>query len=87
MNMPMLSQMEENFGRLSLDEQLWLMERLVQRIKENTINQKSLYENDLKAMANDPEIQRELREIESEFAHAEADGDVREFLRRAGIEP
>jgi hypothetical protein len=74
MNMPVLSQMEENFGRLSLDEQLWLMERLVQRIKENTINQKSLYENDLKAMANDPQIQRDLRALEAEFAYAEADG-------------
>ncbi len=74
MNMPILSQMEERISRLSLDEQLWLMERLVQRIKENTVNYKSQLENDLFAMANDPEIQRELREIEKEFALAEADG-------------
>ena len=74
MNMPVLSQMEERISRLSLDEQLWLMERLVQRIKENTVNQKSQFENDLIAMANDPEIQSELREIEKEFAFAEADG-------------
>jgi hypothetical protein len=74
MNMPILTQMENNIGRLSLAEQLWLMERLVQRIKENTINEKSRFESDLVAMANDPQIQRELREIEEEFAFAESDG-------------
>jgi hypothetical protein len=74
MNMPILTEMEDNIRRLSLAEQLWLMERLVQRIKENTINEKSRFESDLIAMANDPQIQRELREIEEEFAFAEADG-------------
>ncbi len=74
MNMPILTEMENNIRRLSLAEQLWLMERLVQRIKENTINERSRFESDLIAMANDPQIQRELREIEEEFAFAEADG-------------
>jgi len=74
MNMPILSEMEDSISRLSLAEQLWLMERLVQRIKENTVNQKSRFESDLIAMANDPQIQRELRKIEEEFAFAEADG-------------
>jgi hypothetical protein len=70
MNMPILSQMEDRISRLSLDEQIWLMERLVQRIKENTVNRRSQFENDLIAMANDPEVQRELREIEKAFAFA-----------------
>lgn len=74
MNMPILSQMESNISRLSLAEQLWLMERLVQRIKENTISQSSQFESDLSAMADDPQIQSELRHIEAEFAFAEADG-------------
>lgn len=74
MNMPVLSQMEDSISRLSLAEQLWLMERLVQRIKEKTTNQKSQFEQDLIAMANDPQIQRELQQIEEEFAFAEADG-------------
>jgi hypothetical protein len=74
MNMPILTEMEDNIRRLSLAEQLWLMERLVQRIKENTISEKSRFESDLIAMANDPQIQRELREIEEEFAFAKADG-------------
>ena len=63
MNMPILTQMENNISRLSLAEQLWLMERLVQGIKENTINEKSQFESDLVAMSNDPQIQRELREL------------------------
>ncbi|MFO7539295.1 MAG: hypothetical protein R6X32_14745 [Chloroflexota bacterium] len=71
MNMPILTQMENNIGRLSLAEQLWLMERLVQRIKENTLNEKSRFESDLVAMANDPQIQHELRAIEEEFAFTE----------------
>jgi hypothetical protein len=54
MNMPILTELEDNIRRLSLAEQLWLMERLVQRIKENTINEKSRFESDLIAMANDP---------------------------------
>lgn len=74
MRTPILSQMEDSISRLSLSEQLWLMERLVQRIKENTVNQKSQFESDLIAMADDPQIQRELREIEEEFAFVEADG-------------
>jgi hypothetical protein len=71
MNMLILTQMENNISRLSLAEQLWLMERLVQHIKENRINEKSRFESDLVAMAKDPQIQRELREIEVEFAYAE----------------
>jgi hypothetical protein len=72
--MPTLIQMEDRISRLSLSEQIWLMERLVQSIKENTLSQESQFENDLIAMANDPQIQSELQEIERDFAFAEADG-------------
>ncbi len=74
MNMPILSQMENSISQLSLAEQLWLIERLVQRIRGNTISQQSQFENDLVAMADDPQIQNELRQIEEEFTFAEADG-------------
>jgi hypothetical protein len=74
MNMPILSQMEDRISHLSLAEQLWLMERLVQRIREKTVNTKSQFESDLMTMANDPQIQNELRQIEEEFAFTEADG-------------
>ena len=74
MSMPTLTQMEDSFSRLTLEEQLWLMERLLRRIKENTVKQQSRIEDDLVAMANDPEIQNELRKIDKEMAIAEADG-------------
>lgn len=32
------------------------------------------YGHDIEAMAGDPDIQRELRQIEAEFANAESDG-------------
>jgi hypothetical protein len=73
MNMMVLSQLEENIYELSLDEQLWLIERLVQHIR-NAMAIKQNIEPQLMAMANDPEIQNELQMIEQEFAVAEADG-------------
>ena len=73
MKMMVLSQLEENIYELPLDEQLWLMERLAQNIR-NLIATKQDIEMQLMAMANDPEIQNELQMIEEEFALAEADG-------------
>ena len=73
MNMRVLSQLEENIYELSLDEQLWLIERLAQHIRTVMIEKDGL-EAQLITMANDPEIQDELRMIEAEFAVAEADG-------------
>lgn len=73
MNTMVLSQLEENIYELSLDEQLWLIERLAQHIR-NVMAVKDNLEMQLIAMANDPEIQDELQTIETEFAIAEADG-------------
>ena len=73
MNMMVLSQLEENIYELSLDEQLWLIERLAQHIR-TVMTAKDDLEAQLITMANDPEIQDELRMIEAEFALAEADG-------------
>ena len=74
MNSLKLSQMEDNINKLSLDEQLWLVERLVHNIRETTNKKKYQFENDLAIMADDPQIQSELRKIEEEFAFTEADG-------------
>lgn len=74
MNMPILSEMESSIGKLTLKEQLWLMERLVQRIRANTVQRENQFEDDLVVMANDPQIQEELQKISEEFAYADADG-------------
>ena len=69
-----LSQIEDTFSRLSISEQLLLIERLVRQVHQNTLKQTSDLDNQLALMAADPEIQSELAKIEEEFAYAEADG-------------
>ena len=73
MNLVVLSQIEAHIDQLSLAEQLWLLERLAQRLRTQMIVHSS-FEPQLAAMAEDPDIQRELQRIEEEFAPAAADG-------------
>jgi hypothetical protein len=73
MNLSALSQIEERIGQLPLAEQLWLIERVAQRIREKLDAQRAL-DQQLGAMAADQEMQQKLRRIEEEFAHAAADG-------------
>lgn len=62
-----LERIEADIRHLTLDEQLWLMERLARSIREQTQRQGSSIENELARMAADLEIQRELRLIEAEI--------------------
>jgi hypothetical protein len=71
---PTLETIEAAIDQLPLREQLRLMERLASRIGAQTHGAPAVSESDLTAMAQDPDIQRELRQIEAEFAVAEADG-------------
>jgi hypothetical protein len=73
MNLSALSQIEESIYQLSLAEQLWLIERVAQRLREKFVAQ-STFDQQLVAMAADQEMQQELRSIEEEFAPAAADG-------------
>jgi len=73
MNLTALSQIEESIAQLSLVEQLWLIERVAQRLRD-TLGAQSTLEQQLAAMAADQEIQQELRRIEEEFTQAAADG-------------
>ena len=74
MNAPsLLSELEENISQLPLDEQLLLIERLSHRIREN-FSARTDMEKQLSEMAADPEIQRELQDIEREFSVTEQDG-------------
>jgi hypothetical protein len=73
MNLSALSQIEESIDQLPLAEQLWLIERVAQRIREK-LDAQNTFDQQLAAMAADQEMQQELRRIEEEFAHAAADG-------------
>jgi hypothetical protein len=69
-----LERIETDIARLSLAEQLWLMERLVHRIRHVGLRPLIVQDSDLEAMAADPAIQQELQHIAAEFALTEMDG-------------
>jgi hypothetical protein len=73
MHASILSQIEERITQLPVDEQLWLIERVAQRLREYMRKQRTL-DAQLVAMAADPDIQRELHKIHEEFAVTESDG-------------
>ena len=71
-----LSQIEEGFSKLPISEQRGLIDRLVRRVNEQTSNQNKDVDDQLAQMAADPDIQREVQEIEREFALTDSDGLV-----------
>jgi len=76
-----LNELEEKISQLSREEQLRLIGRLAHRLREDTTNNKTIkeefFDDRLVAMANDPAMQAELKQIGAEFAVTEADGLAR----------
>ena len=71
---PDLVHIGAEIDQLSFSDQLRLIERLARRIREHSQQATDPPERALEEMANDPAIQRELREIEAEFAVTKSDG-------------
>jgi hypothetical protein len=69
-----ISEIESQFAQLPPDVQLSVLERLVHQMRANLPAQESAWEAGLSAMAADPELQKELGRINSEFRVTEADG-------------
>jgi hypothetical protein len=69
-----LDEIERQIAELPRTEQLWLIERLAQQLRQTDPGRRSISEGDLAAMASDPEIQREIRRINVEFGPTEQDG-------------
>ena len=69
-----LGRLEAAIDQLPFSDQLWLMERLARRLRERTQLPPDSRERELEEMANDPDIQRVLREVEAEFAAAACGG-------------
>ncbi|RIK28876.1 MAG: hypothetical protein DCC52_07920 [Chloroflexi bacterium] len=67
-------QLESSILELSREEQLWLVERIIHALRESEARERALWEADLVAMAGDPAIQKEIREIEQEYSVTENDG-------------
>lgn len=76
---PTLLEIDRSIRALSVEEQMWLLERLVRHLRKKThtdafpLNSQDM-EEDLAAMASDPDIQAEIAAIDEEFAVAEMDG-------------
>ena len=71
MSAAQLHEFEARFNQLSVDEQCMLLGRLA---ADHRQKHGSHWDAQLAAMAADPDIQRELRAIEQEFAETEQDG-------------
>ena len=69
-----LTTIETQISQLSRDDQLFLIERLAHRMREESTAGEATRESELAAMAADPEIQREVRSIAEEFSATEGDG-------------
>ncbi len=73
-----LTEIEEKISRLPRKKQLWLIDQLERKFKKNSnksaVDEQAHFANQLAIMANDPEVQAELKKIEQEFAITEEDG-------------
>jgi hypothetical protein len=73
MNNSLLQDIETRIDRLSTGEKQWLLDRLTDDLRiAKSANLE--FAATLANMAADPDIQREIREIEQEFADAAEDG-------------
>jgi hypothetical protein len=73
MSEAVLSEIEQNILQLPVDEQLLLISRVAEKLR-GKIDESLEFESSLAEMANDENIQRELKEIESDFRRTEFDG-------------
>ncbi len=73
MNQVILSQIEQNILQLPVEEQLLLISRVAEKLRARIDGEKD-FESELSEMANDENIQRELKEIEKDFRYTEFDG-------------
>ncbi|MCT7986150.1 hypothetical protein NG796_23025 [Laspinema sp. A4] len=74
-----LLEIVRDIRNLSLSEQQWLLENLVNQIKSKAqqpskFNDSAFLKSQLQEMAQDPEVQAEIAAIDEEFAIAELDG-------------
>lgn len=66
----LLDDLDCRVRQLTRGDQLLLVERVVRRLRNADVSMDAA----LDALAADPDIQREIRAIEREFAETEADG-------------
>jgi hypothetical protein len=67
-------EIQSRFAMLSPQSQLTVLEQLVHQMRLMTENADKTWRADLAAMAADPEVQREIAQINREFGVADNDG-------------
>ncbi len=74
MNSVSLYEVEKMVLQLPQKEQLWLAERIIHLMRSKSLYDKNNMEQQLAIMAEDSEIQKEIKNIKDEFMIAESDG-------------
>jgi hypothetical protein len=69
-----LAEIELQIYSLPRVEQLRLIERMAQQLRQSDPSVDLVDEGDLALMASDPEIQKEIKAINDEFSPTESDG-------------
>ncbi len=69
-----LAEIEDAISKLAMTEQLWLIERVAHRLGTSTLHHQQPLESQLITMAADPDIQRELQQIDADFTCTAMDG-------------
>lgn len=73
-----LAQIEQSIDVLPYEELMHLLENLVQSLKKKSssrvLSSQQAFEQQIALMANDPDIQSELAEINRDFSVTELDG-------------
>ncbi len=71
---PALNEIENEFERLSPDAQLSLLERLLRRLRVSVAGRQGRWEDELSAMAADPQVRREIDCFNDDTRVTEGDG-------------
>jgi hypothetical protein len=74
MRAEMTYEIEQRFAELSPNAQFTVLERLIHRMREQQLKEDAAFAAEMSAMASDPDIQREIREIKEEFRCTDGDG-------------
>ncbi len=75
-----VSQIEKNISMLPRKDQLFLIERIIQRLRQKERAEEENIEKQLTLMASDPNIQEELKKINGEFEVEKVENAVRYCL-------
>jgi hypothetical protein len=76
-----LAEIEHAIERLSYDERLWLLERLIHGLRHCSREARPSFDAALAEMAADPQMQSELAQIAQEFAHAEVPDGLQAIVK------